>query len=111
MHNHWLFIGNVLAHLVASMSGIASFAFSMWEHSRNKKIESRAFFIVGVLCLIIAFDQAWQDEHRNAETLTGERAVAIEEREFWKTQFYTTNSTLQTRDNLLAQNYGALTKE
>jgi hypothetical protein len=54
MHNHFLFAGNVLAHFVASMSGIASFMFAMYEHVRNKKIESRIFFGVGILCLVPA---------------------------------------------------------
>jgi len=56
MREHWLFIWNVGAHLVASMSGVASFAFAMWEHTRKRVIESRVFFIVGALCLVVAFE-------------------------------------------------------
>ena len=93
------------------MSGVASFAFAIYEHVRNKKIESRAFFAVGVLCSIIAFDQAWQDEHNNASTLIGEKSALWQERDFWKNQSYEKDDALRTRDNLLAQNYSALAGE
>lgn len=93
------------------MSGLASFAFSLWEHSRQKKLESRAFFIVGFICLIIAFDQAWQDEHRNSEILIAEKTALVQERNFWKDQSYQKDATLRSRDDLLAKNYTALTAE
>jgi hypothetical protein len=108
VHTHWLFAWNVLSHLVASMSGIASFMFSMWEHVRGKKIESRAFFIVGVLCLMIAFDQAWQDEHNNIKVLIGEKSSLWQERDFWKNQSYDKDASLRTRDELLTKNYNVL---
>jgi len=111
MHDHWLFTWNVLSHLVASMSGIASFVMSMWEHARNKKIESRVFFVVGVLCLTVAFDQAWQDEHRNSEVLISQKESLASEKNFWQSQYYATSQTLQRRDELLAKNYTALTDE
>jgi hypothetical protein len=108
MHDHWLFTWNVLSHLVASMSGFASFLMSLWEHSRRRKIESRVFFIVGVLCLVIAFDQAWQDEHRNSEILKAEKATLSSDAGFWKNQAYEKDTSLRSRDQLLAQNYTAL---
>jgi hypothetical protein len=90
------------------MSGIASFLMSAWEQSRNKKIESRAFFIIGVICLVIAFDQAWQDEHRNSEILTAEKSVLSSESSFWKGQSYSKDEALRSRDQLLGQNYAVL---
>src|SRR6267154_4801759 len=63
MHDQWGFIQSVFAHVVASMSGVASFVFSLIERIRKKKLSSRIFFAVGILCLIIAFYQAWEDEH------------------------------------------------
>jgi hypothetical protein len=118
MYNHWQFIWNVASHLVASMSGLASFCFSLWEHSRQKKLESRVFFIVGVICLAVAFDQAWQDEHRNSEvlkaqkqTLSEEKQSVSDERDFWKQQTYSKDGALQNRDELLVKNYTALTEE
>jgi hypothetical protein len=87
MHDICLFLWNVLCHLVASMSGLASFCMSLWEHTKKeRRIESRAFFIVGVLCLIVAFDQAWEDEHRNSTVLIAEKSVLAQERDFWKSQ-------------------------
>jgi hypothetical protein len=111
MHTHWLFIHNVAAHLVASMSGVASFIFAIIEHARGKKIETWIFSVVGAICLIVAFDQAWQDEHRNGEILTNEKAVAVSDRDFWKQQTYDKDSALHQRDVLLAQNYTALIGE
>lgn len=111
MHSdHLLFVGNVFAHLVASMSGVASFLFSMWEHARGKKIEARAFFIVGVLCLVVAFDQAWQDEHSNTKILIGEKSALWQERDFWKQQSYDKDASLRTRDELLGKNFTTLTQ-
>src|SRR5260370_42080082 len=101
MHDHLRFIWNVAAHLVASMSGIASFMFSMYEHVKGKRLESRAFFVVGVLCLVIAFDQAWQDEHNNIKVLIGEKSTLWQERDFWKSQSYDKDASLRTRDSLL----------
>ncbi len=111
MHNHWLFAWNVCSHLVASMSGVASFLMSSWEHSRKRKIESRIFFAVGFFCLIVAFDQAWQDEHRNSTTLIVEKSSLSSEVSFWKEQTYSKDGALHSRDQLLAQNYTALIGE
>jgi len=111
MHDHWLFTWNVLCHLVASMSGVASFVLSMWEHTKGRKIESRVFFIVGFICLTVAFDQAWQDEHRNSQVLISEKAVLSGESEFWKGQAYLKDESLRSRDQLLSQNYTALIGE
>jgi hypothetical protein len=111
MHTHWMFLFNVLAHLVASMSGLASFAFSFWEHARQKKLESRVFFIVGFLCLIVAFDQAWQDEHRNSQILIAEKASAVSEKDFWKDQSYQKDHDLRSRDDVIAKSSAALIGE
>jgi len=90
------------------MSGLVSFIFSLWEHARRQKIEAWAFFAVGCLCLIIAFDQAWQDEHRNSQILMAEKSAAIEGKNFWESQSYEKDSSLRTRDELLTKNYGVL---
>jgi len=108
MHDHWLFIGNVAAHLVASMSGAASFIFAIIEHARGKKIETWAFVAVGIMCLLLAFDQAWQDEHRNSEILAAQKLTAIQGENFWKNQSYGKDDALRSRDGLLAQNYTSL---
>ncbi len=93
------------------MSGIASFCFSLYEHAKGKAIRSRAFFVVGVICLLVGFDAAWQDEHRNSEVLIAEKSGAVSEVNFWKEQSYEKDSVLRQRDSLLAQNYTALTGE
>jgi len=75
MHNVPLFIGNVAAHLVALMSGIASFIFATIEQVRNKPILARWFWVVGAVCLLSACEQAWQDEHRNTQAAENDKAV------------------------------------
>jgi hypothetical protein len=108
MHPHWLFIGNVAAHLVALMSGIASFLMATWEHWKKRKIESRVFFFVGVICLCVAFDQAWQDEHRNSQLIIEEKALLSSQNGFWKEQSYAKDAALRSRDELLGKNFGVL---
>lgn len=110
MHNHLLFFGNVCAHLVASMSGLVSFIFAIVEHIRSKKIETWAFVVVGTLCLLVAFDQAWQDEHRNSEVLKSEKVAAASDRNFWKQESYTKDASLQQRDLMLGQNFSVLSQ-
>jgi hypothetical protein len=108
MHTHWLFAGNVIAHLVASMSGFVSFGIAVYEAFKGKEFEGWAFFAIGAICLIVAFDQAWQDEHRNAEILIAQRAAAEVGQNFWKDQSYQKDGSLRARDELLTQNYGVL---
>jgi hypothetical protein len=110
MHDQLLFAKDVFAHLVASMSGVVSFIFAMVEHARGKKIESWAFFAIGALCLIIAFDLAWQNEHDNVQVLIGEKSSLWQERDFWKQQSYDKDATLRTRDDLLAKNFTTLSQ-
>jgi len=111
MHDHLLFMGNVFGHLVASMSGFVSFAISICEAFRKKKFETWAFFVVGALCLIVAFDQAWQDEHRNAQILIAEKSSVMAEKTFWKDQAYAKDAALNRTQELFAQNYTALVGE
>ena len=109
MHNpQWLFTLNVGAHWVASMSSIVSFTLGIVELVRNKKTESWIFFAIAGLFLIMAFDQAWQDEHRNAGVLISEKRDAVEQREFWKNQSYLKDASLRTQNELLGKNYGVL---
>lgn len=93
------------------MSGIVSFTLGIVEYTRKQKTEATIFSIVAALFLIVAFDQAWQDEHRNSQILISEKSLAISEREFWKEQAYEKDGSLRSRDQLLAQNYSALIGE
>jgi len=108
MRNHILFLYNVFVHLVASMSGLASFAFGFYEHLQQRKIASRVFFAVGSVLLIVAFDQAWQDEHWDVEVLIGEKSTLWQERDFWKEQSYQKDSTVRQMNGLLDKTYGVL---
>jgi hypothetical protein len=108
-HPHWLFVFNVGAHWVASMSSIVSFTLGIVELFRDRKTEAWIFWSIAFLFLVMAFDQAWQDEHRNSQVLTGEKMQAVVDANFWKDQSYQKDSSLRTRDELLSQNFSALT--
>jgi hypothetical protein len=75
MQLHILFVGNVAAHWVALMSGIASVIVATYENIRNKPILARWFWVVALVCLAAACDGAWQDEHRNTETVKAEKSA------------------------------------
>jgi hypothetical protein len=90
------------------MSGIASFIMSAIQHAKNKQTESRAFLIAGIICLLVAFDQAWQDEHRNSQILIAEKMSLSSEKEFWKAQSYAKDASIRARDEMLSQNFGVL---
>ncbi len=77
MDNHILFIGNVASHLVALMSGIASFCIALWQAYKKHPLPERIFWFVGIICLLVAFDSAWQDEHRNARVVISEKASEV----------------------------------
>ncbi len=75
MGNQILFFGNVFAHLVVLMSGIVSFIFATVAAIRKRPLIERWFWVAGAICLIAAFDSAWQDEHRNTQTVIAEKSV------------------------------------
>lgn len=77
MLHHWLFIGNVAEHLVALMSGVASFIIATVEAVRKKPLIARWFWVLGGICLLIACDQAWQDEHRNTQVAESEKGAQV----------------------------------
>jgi hypothetical protein len=108
MHDHWLFVWNVLAHWVASMSSIVSFTLGIVELARNRKTEAWIFWAVAALFLMMAFDWAWQDEHRNLQVVIAERKASAVEGNFWKDQSYQKDADLRTRDGLLASNFTVL---
>jgi len=93
------------------MSGLVSFGVAIYEALKKKKFETWAFFAIGGICLIVAFDQSWQDEHRNAQVLIAEKSSLVSERDFWKAQSYDKDTSLRQVQSLLAQNYGALVGE
>lgn len=74
MSEHSLFALNVLSHLVALMSGIVSFGLALWAEIKKKPHHSLVFWIIGGLCLIIAFDQSWRDEHRNTQSVVEQKS-------------------------------------
>jgi hypothetical protein len=108
MHNHWLFLGNVVVHWVGSMSGAVSFVLAIVEYVRNKKLEGIAFTLVAILFFFVACDAAWQDEHLNAERLKDEKKSAVVQSNFWEAQFYREQDQLESVNGVLAKNLGAL---
>ncbi len=90
------------------MSSIVSFTLGIVEYFRDRKLEGWIFAVIASLFLIVACDQAWQDEHRNAQQLVAEKRTADSEKEFWKIQSYNKDAALSSRDDLLAKNFTVL---
>jgi hypothetical protein len=111
MWNHWLFFRDVMSHWVAAMSSIVSFTLGIVEYLRNRKTEGWIFAAIACLFLFVAFDQAWQDEHRNSIVLIGEKRASVSDAAFWKDQSYAKDEELRVRDDLLEKNYTALIGE
>lgn len=70
----FLFVGNVASHLVALMSGIASVIVATYETIKGRSILARSFWSVALVCLIVACDEAWQDEHRNTQSVIADKS-------------------------------------
>jgi hypothetical protein len=60
-------VGNVAANLVALMCGIVSFVIAAIEAYWQKPLIAHFLGIAGGICLLAAFDQAYQDKHRNSQ--------------------------------------------
>lgn len=108
MHNNWLFIRNVVAHWVGTMSGVVSITFGVIEYFRKKKAEATIFAAIAICMIFVSSGQAWQDEHRNSENLKGEKNAIVIERDFWKEETYKKDGELQAANQVLAQNFNAL---
>lgn len=61
------------------MSSIVSFTLGVVEYWRERKTEGWIFFAIAGLFLVFAFDQAWQDEHRNASVLEQQKSFLAAE--------------------------------
>lgn len=75
MSNQGLFIGNVVSHWIAVVTGGAGLVGSLIEFLRKKPTPARWLFGASALLFLYASDQAWQDEHRNSTTLISEKAT------------------------------------
>ena len=71
----FLFLGNVASHWISLMSGIVSVIVAIYETIKNKPIVARWFWIVALVCFVVACEKAWQDEHRNTQVVVGEKAA------------------------------------
>jgi hypothetical protein len=66
MRDLWDFLLAVLSQWVALMSGIASVIIGLWLRAKKTQdIGSKAFFFVGLACMLLAFFLAWRDEHKS----------------------------------------------
>lgn len=72
-----LLIANVASHFLALMGGIVSFGVAVWEAIKKRKIRERVFWTIGAICLLVAFDMSWKDEHKNTQTVISEKAAEV----------------------------------
>lgn len=72
-----LFVSAVMAHWLFTFGGIAMVAFGLYEKLNEKDTEKWIFWGLAVVLLLVAFYQAWSDEHRNTQAVIQERQAAI----------------------------------
>jgi hypothetical protein len=74
MSNVILFISAVVAHWLVTFGGVAMVGFGLWEKYKHKETAKWIFWGLAVVLLVVAFYQAWSDEHHNTEVVIGEKA-------------------------------------
>jgi hypothetical protein len=66
-----------MAHWLFTFGGIAMVAFGLWEKYKHKETAKWMFWGFAVLLLLVAFYQAWLDEHHNTAVVIAEKATAV----------------------------------
>jgi hypothetical protein len=70
------FLGNVLAHWIALMSGLFSLVLALIGQAKKWRREvPRLFWVFAAFAVYVSCFQAWKDEHRNSEVLKQEKAA------------------------------------
>jgi hypothetical protein len=71
-----LFVSAVAAHWLFTFGGIAMVAFGLYEKYKHKETAKWVFWGFAVVLLLVAFYQAWGDEHSNSALLIEQKASA-----------------------------------
>jgi hypothetical protein len=77
MDKFMLFVSAVAAHWLFTFGGIAMVVFGLYEKFKHKETAKWVFWGLAVVLLLVAFYQAWSDEHANAAVVIEEKARAI----------------------------------
>lgn len=93
------------------MSGIVSFTLGIVEYFRKQKTEATIFAVVAMLFLLVACDEAWQDEHRNAEVVAAERSAAVSSQSVCQTDLRVEDAYSKGIEGQLGDARGALDKQ
>jgi hypothetical protein len=62
------FLFAAVSHWVALMTGVVAIAVGIIQHFRKRPLKPPIFIAVGVVALLVASYQAWDDERRQKET-------------------------------------------
>lgn len=100
----YLYLWDLAHQVLFYIGGILALIEWLMVKYVDTPIEKRFFTGIVLVLLFIASFQAWVDEHHNSEQLTTEKASAVGEREFWKSQSYSKDDTLRIQSRLLDQN-------
>ena len=73
----WSFVYAVLAHWQAlATGGLVTAIVGVYERKKKTDISWQSYAFIIFLFCIYSFFAAWQDEHRNTQTVVSEKAIA-----------------------------------
>jgi len=104
-----LFLNDLLHQILFYFGTVVAMGILLWEKKRDTPIHWRWVGIFFLFCLFVSCFQAWIDEHHNTEQLIKDKSDTTSEREFWKGQSYAKDDSLRKQQELLGENFKALT--
>jgi hypothetical protein len=105
---HWFWWIGLVLTLEPMYQHLLPAKWQKWIGGKMSELAPQWFLCTGVLLVLIAFYQSWQDEHRIVAQLIVEKSGIVREREFWKNQSFQKDASLRIRDELLGKNVSAL---
>ncbi len=112
----WLYAKAVFSSWVATVGILLTITAFIPERAQ-KWVEARIMkdrfslkhlWVTGALLLLVAFYQAWVEEHRIVEQLENDKRAVASEKDFWKGQSFQKDASLRIRDEMLSGNFSVL---
>jgi hypothetical protein len=98
-------------HAVGWAGAISTVLTFLPQHALDKisvLLTKKRLLIATVIFLYIGTYQVWMDERNNVNQLAAEKSSIYSESDFWKSQSYSKDDTIRTKDSLLETNYTVL---
>ena len=77
MDKFMLFVSAVVAHWMVTFGGVAMVIIGLIERYKHKETTKWIFWGSAAVLLLVAFYQAWSDEHSNTQAVIAEKAQAV----------------------------------